>query len=134
VTVAGQDSLRLELLLEPRVRAGEPVRFRLRVQNVAQRPLDLYLRGRTITFDVLISRAVGGVVWRRLEGEIIPAIVQLRPLAPGERLEAEAVWDQRANDGKRVEPGEYVVDASLLVEGEPLRTPQRSLTILGPAP
>lgn len=133
MTVAGPDSLRLELLLEPRARAGEPVRLRLRAQNVTQHALDLYLRGRTITFDVVIARAAGGVVWRRLEGEIIPAIVHLRPLAPGERLEVETVWDQRTNDGRPVEPGEYVAEGSLLVEGEPLRTPPRSLTILKPA-
>lgn len=104
--------------------------MRLRAQNVTQRALDLYLRGRTTTFDVVIERAAGGVVWRRLEGEIIPAIVHLRPLAPGERLEVETTWDQRTNDGRPVGPGEYVVDGLLLVEGEPLRTPRKSLTIV----
>lgn len=127
--VAGPESIRLELLLEPRVRAGEPVRIRLRAQNVAERPLDLTLRGRTVTFDVVITRASGAEVWRRLEGEIIPAIVHLRTLAPGERLEVETTWDQRANDGKAVGPGEYVVGGFLLAEGEPLRTPSRPLTI-----
>lgn len=130
VTVAGAESLQLELLLEPRARAGEPVRMRLRAQNVAGHPLDLYLRGREITFDIVITRVGGGVVWRRLEGEIIPAIVQLRPLAPGERLEMEAVWDQRSNDGKPVGPGELTVEGALLLEGEPLRTPPRPLTIV----
>jgi intracellular proteinase inhibitor BsuPI len=129
VTAAGTDSIRVELLLEPRVRAGEPVRLRLRVQNVTQHAVDLYLRGRTNTFEVVVARAAGGVVWRRLEGEIIPAIVHLRPLAPGERLEVETVWNQRTNDGKPVAPGEYVVDGSLLTEGEPLRAPQKPLTI-----
>lgn len=123
--------LRLDLLLQQRVRAGEPVSFRLRVENVSRRALDLYLRGRTITIDVVVSRAAGPVVWRRLEGEIIPAIVQLRPLSPGERLEVEATWDQRTNDGKPVEPGEYVAEGLLLVEGEPLRTPARPFTIVG---
>jgi hypothetical protein len=130
VTAGEPDSLRLDLLLEPRVRAGEPVPIRLRAQNVTQRALDLYLRGRTITFDVVIAHAAGDVVWRRLEGEIIPAIVHLRPLAPGERLEVETVWDQRTKDGRAVEAGEYVVHGLLLVEGEPLRTPPKSLTIL----
>jgi len=130
VTTAGMDSLHLELLLPSRVRTGEPVPIRLRAQNVTQRALDLYLRGRTITFDVVIARASGDVVWRRLEGEIIPAIVHLRPLAPGERLDVETVWDQRTKNGRAVEPGEYVAHGLLLVEGEPLRTPPTSLKIL----
>src|SRR5262245_31840654 len=86
------ESLRLELLAPSRVRAAAPVTLRLRVQNVSQRAVDLYLRGRNVTFDVVIARASGEVVWQRLEGEIIPAIVHLRPLKPGERLEAETVW------------------------------------------
>ncbi len=131
VTSAAPDSLRLELLLQPRVRAGEPVRLELRAENVAPRAVDLYLRGRTPTFDVVIARAGGGVVWRRLEGEIIPAIVGLRALRPGERLQVEATWDQRTNGGEAVEPGDYVVEGSLLTDGEPLRAPPRSLTILG---
>jgi hypothetical protein len=130
VTAAGTDSVRLELLLPPRVRAGEPVPIRLRAQNVTQRALDLYLRGRTTTFDVVISRRSGEVVWRRLEGEIIPAIVHLRPLPPGERLEVETVWDQRTKDGRAVAPGEYVAQGLLLVEGEPLPTAPASLKIL----
>jgi Intracellular proteinase inhibitor len=133
VTAPAPDPVRLELLLEPRAPAGVPVRIRLRAENVTQRPVDLYLRGRTVTFDVVVAQAAGGVVWRRLEGEIIPAIVHLRPLAPGERLEVETEWDQRTNDGKPVEPGDYVVDGSLLTEGEPLRAPQRPLTIPRPA-
>lgn len=131
VTPAAPDSLRVELLLQPRVRAGEPVRIVLRAENVAQHAVDLYLRGRTPTLDVVIARADGGVAWRRLEGEIIPAIVSLRALRPGERLEVEATWGQRTNDGRAVEPGDYVVEGSLLTEGEPLRAPPRSLAILG---
>jgi Intracellular proteinase inhibitor len=130
VAAAGQEPVRLELELEPRVRAGAPVRIRLRARNVTQRAADLYLRGRDLTFDVVVSRASGGVVWQRLEGETIPAIVQLRPLAPGEKLEVETVWDQRTNRGRAVGPGEYVVEGSLLLEGEPLRAAPKPLTIV----
>lgn len=129
VTAAGPDSLRLELLLPSRVSAGAPVPIRLRAQNVTRHPLDVYLRGRTITWDVAIERAAGEVVWRRLEGEIIPAIVHVRPLAPGERVEAQMVWDQRTKAGKVVGPGEYVLYGLLLVESEPLRSPTKSLEI-----
>jgi hypothetical protein len=119
------DSLRLalELVVPPRVRAGEPVTFILLVENRTSRALDLYLRGRTITFDVVVARASGEVAWQRLEDEVIPAILQLRTLAPSERIELEAVWDQRTRQGELLEPGEYAARGLLLVEGEPLETP-----------
>ena len=116
------DSLGLELVVPPRVREGEAVPIRLRLQNRSGRPLDLYLRGRTITFDVVVSRPSGEVVWRRLEDEIIPAILHLRTLAPAEQLELNTVLDQRTNLGSPVGSGEYVARSLLLVEGDPLRT------------
>lgn len=116
------DSLDLELVLPARVRAGAPVPIMLRVRNRTERTLDLYLRGRTATFDVVIVSPRGEVVWRRLEDEIIPAIVHLRTLAPDERLEVETVWNQRTKAGKQVRPGEYTVRGLLLVEGDPLET------------
>jgi Intracellular proteinase inhibitor len=130
VADAGPDSLRLELVAPARVRAGEAVPIRLRARNVTEKPLDLYLRGRSPTLDVIVARPSGDVVWRRLEGEIIPAIVHLRPLAPGEQLEIAASWNQRTNAGRPVDPGEYVVTGLLLVEGEPLRAPSRPLSIV----
>jgi hypothetical protein len=133
VTAARPESLRLELLLPSRVSAGAPVPIRLRAQNVARDPLDVYLRGSTITWDVVIERAAGEVVWRRLEGEILPAILQVRALAPGELVEVQTVWDQRTKLGEAVGPGEYVLHGLLLVESEPLRTPPASLEIRSPA-
>ena len=129
-TTAVPGPLRLELVVPSRVRAGAPVPIRLRVQNVSPRAVDVYLRGRGVTFDVVIARASGEIVWQRLEHEIIPAIVHLRPLGPGERLEAETAWDQITKSGQRAEPGAYVARALLLVEGEPLGTPPTSLQIL----
>lgn len=124
------DSLGLKLVLPRQVRAGEPLVITLRIQNRAGRTLDLYLRGRTITFDVVVARHGGEVVWRRLEDEIIPAIVHLRPLAPGEWLEAKAGWDQRTKQGRRLESGEYVARGFLLVEGNPLETPPAAFRVV----
>ena len=81
----------------------------------------------------MIERTAGEVVWRRLEGEIIPAILQVRAFAPGELVEVQTVWDQRTNPGEAVGPGEYVLHGLLLVESEPLRTPPASLEIRSPA-
>ena len=123
VTEPASDSLRLELLLPRSVRAGEPVSISLRVENRTRHAIDLYLRGRTATFDVIVSRPDGVVVWQRLEDEIIPAIVGLRALAPGERLELATVWDQQTKQRKPVGAGEYTARGLLLVEAKPLETP-----------
>jgi len=94
----------------------------LNVENETPRAVDLYLRGRAPTFDVIVARPDGAVVWQRLENEIIPAIVNLRTLAPAERLELATVWDQRTRQGNAVAAGEYTARALLLVEGDPLET------------
>jgi hypothetical protein len=124
------DSLGLELLVPPRVRPSEPVPITLRVHNRTQRDLDLYLRGRAITFDVEIARSDGDVVWRLLEDEIIPAIVHLRTLHPDERIELQALWDQRTKESRPLEPGEYAARGLLLVEGAPLETPSTPFRIV----
>ncbi|MBI4543196.1 MAG: hypothetical protein HY705_09210 [Gemmatimonadetes bacterium] len=123
------DSLQLTLTAPARVRPGVPILFTLRVRNQTQRALDLYLRGRTATFDLIVAREGGEVVWRRLEDEIIPAIVHLRVLRPGEEMELAAEWDQRARSGSSVAPGEYSARALLLAEGEPLEAPPVRLQI-----
>ena len=116
------DSLALELVLPRQIRRGESVPITLQVQNRSRRTLDLYLRGRTPTVDVVVARQSGEVVWRRLEKEIIPAILHLRPLAPGECLDIGTVWDQRTSQGVKVEAGEYLARGVLLVEGDQLET------------
>jgi hypothetical protein len=123
VSTAASDSLELALVAPATVRLGDPVRFALRVGNPGTGPRDLYLRGRTITFDVEVTGADGAVVWRRLEGEIIPAILHLRTLAPGERVVRNAVWDQRTHSGVAAPAGAYTARGLLLVEGPPLATP-----------
>ena len=122
MTASVPDSLLLRLIVPGEVRAGRRVPLTLTIENRGTRPLDLYLRGRGITVDVEVARAGGEVVWRRLEGEIIPAILHLRTLAPGERLEVEVEWDQRTAGGAPVAPGAYLARALLLVEGDPWAT------------
>jgi hypothetical protein len=95
------------------VRVGEPVPITLRLENVGDRPLDLYLRGRTIAFDVVVRRDDGSVVWQRLEGEIIPAIIQQVSIGARETFELRTEWDQRTGTGLPVESGRYFVQALL---------------------
>lgn len=124
------DSLRLTLHLPAAAAPGAPVPITLRVENATDRSLDLYLRGRTIAFDILVTRAAGDTVWRRLAGEVIPAIVQVKTLAPGERLELRATWDQRQTGGRPAGAGDYLVRGALLTEAaEPLATAPVELRI-----
>lgn len=116
-------SLRLSIDVPAEVHVGEPVPITLRLENVGARPLDLYLRGRTIAFDVLVTRDDGRAAWRRLTGEIVPAIVQHVPLKGGEVLELRTEWDQRGNDGKPVGPGLYSAQGFLPTDAlDPLAT------------
>ena len=109
-------------MLPGRVRAGEPVPITLTVENRAPHAIDVYLRGRTPTFDVVVTRPDGAVAWRRLENEIIPAMLQVRTLGPAERLDLVTEWDQRTNRGRPIDAGEYSARGLLLVEGDPLET------------
>ena len=101
----------------------------LRVRNPGDHAIDVYMRGRSPTFDVIISREDGAQVWHRLQNEIIPAIALVRTLAAGEQFEISAEWDGRDSSGKPVVAGNYSARALLLVEGAPLQAPQATFTL-----
>lgn len=102
----------------------------LRVRNPGDHAIDVYMRGRSPTFDVIISREDGATVWRRLHNEVIPAIALVRTLEPAEQLELSAEWDGRDSAGEPVGAGNYTARALLLVEGPPLATPPVSFALL----
>jgi hypothetical protein len=124
------DSLRLSLGGPVEVAMGVPVPFMLTLENVSGRPLDLYLRGRTIAFDIVVLDTAGATIWRRLEGEMIPAVLRLETLAPGQVLELSGQWDQRDNAGRPVRAGDYTAYGELLTEAAPLRTGTVTLRIV----
>jgi hypothetical protein len=128
---APSDSLSLALMLPEKVVAGQNVAITLVVENVTDRALELYLRGRTIAFDLIVTAPDGAVVWRRLEDEVIPAIVRIETLPPGGRLELRGDWDQRTNAGLPVPSGEYQVRGELLTEQAPLLSASRRLHVTG---
>jgi len=117
---ATSDSLRLDLIVPDQVDAGEPVDMTLRVENVAGRPLDLYLTGRTIAFDLVVEDPVGTEIWSRLHDQVLQQILRVEHLAPGDTLVLEDTWLQRSNAGSPAEPGDYQVRGSILTEDEPL--------------
>jgi hypothetical protein len=54
-----------------------------------------------------------GVVWRRLEREVVAAILQLRQLGPKDSLILETEWDQHDRAGVPVPAGEYTITGEL---------------------
>jgi Intracellular proteinase inhibitor len=131
MTTTPAESLRLETDVPAQVPVGDPVPILLRVTNVSGKPVELYLMGRSVTFDITVSGHDGATVWRRLDGQTLQAILQIRTLAPGEMLEVRHDWDQRAAGGNSVRPGKYVVQGALLTDGQPLRTPAAPLRLVG---
>lgn len=97
---------------------GTPVPLRVQVRNETAAPLDLYLRGREVTFDILVSDASGDAVWSRLSGQVTQAILQLRTLAPGEVMEMTHTWDQKSQRGAQVQPGTYKIRGMIITDGQ----------------
>jgi hypothetical protein len=120
VSAPVSDSLDLRLEFPEQVPQGEPIRITLRIENVSGAPLDLYLRGREVAFDLVVAAEDGQEVWRRLQDAVIPAILRIETLEVSEVLELMHEWDQRSDAGDPVAPGEYLVRGELLTETEPL--------------
>lgn len=123
--------LRIGLTAPERARLGSTIPMVIRLENVGETPLELYLRGRTLAYDILIRDGTGRVVWHRLEGEIVPGIIQVRILKPREVLELSHEWDQRTNREELVEPGVYTAEGLVLTDGpQPFTSAPRQLVII----
>ena len=122
--------MRVEIEVPPEVAAGDPVPITLRIANLTALPLELHLQGRTVTFDLTVRRG-DTVVWRRLEGETVQAILQIRTLAPGDALELTHTWDQQDRAGRPAGAGDYTVSGSVPTDGAPLRAGPVPLRIDG---
>ena len=123
------DSMTLELSAPDHVRAGEPVPITLSVTNHGAAPATLYLRGRPIAFDIVVTDALGKTVWRRLQGAVTSMVLQVRQLNPQETLTLQDSWPQRTNAGEPVPPGEYHLKGQVLTDKKPLETASVSLRI-----
>jgi hypothetical protein len=133
-TVVSVDSPTVTLKVPREVRARDSVPMTVHVTNATSQPLTLYLRGRPIAFDLVVTGADGTVVWRRLEGAMISMVLQVRTLSPGEALELRDVWPQTTRAGAPIPPGEYTVRGEVLTDTpRPLATPSAPLRILPPS-
>src|SRR6267143_1846072 len=61
-----QDSLHFVVVAPRSVRVGKPVPVTLRLTNAGKRKVDLYLLGRSITFDIIVAGPDGscGAGWK----------------------------------------------------------------------
>lgn len=108
-----QTPMRIEITVPAEVRRGDSVPIALRLVNDADTAVDLALQGRPVAFDVTVTRPDGEQVWRRLAGETVTAILQLRKVAAGGQLDFHAAWDQRSAGGSPVPAGEYLVTGTI---------------------
>ena len=125
--------MQLEITVPPEVKQAESVPVTLRLTNTSHQPITVYLMGRPTAFDIEVADDAGNVVWRRLAGETVPAILGVRTLAPGESLRFGESWRQRDQAGRLVPAGSYSVTGVLPTDAEPIRSRPARLRIL-PAP
>jgi len=109
---------------------GRTIRLKLWIKNESERRLTLMLGGRP-AYNFLVKRPDGALVWEWQRGKIIQQILERRSLEPGEELTFEVTWRLVDARGRRVPPGEYVVQGvlnleppeKLLTDPLPLRIP-----------
>jgi hypothetical protein len=116
VTEPDREQIRLDIEAPQRLPRGEPVPITLIIGNTSDRHVDLYVTGRPVAFDIVITSADGTVVWRRLEGQTVAAILQVLELRPHSTFELRDDWMQRTNKGVAVEPGRYKIVGELIME------------------
>ncbi len=87
------------------------VQLELVKTNISSRPVTL--RYNTAQrFDFFVRRGVGGpVIWQWSADRSFAQVADRVTLRPGESQIFRANWDQRTNDGRRVPPGVYTVQA-----------------------
>ena len=130
-TLAAAVPLRLDLVLPDHARRGKAVPITLRLSNPGPEPATVYLQGRPTAFDIVITRADGTPVWRRLDRAVISSILQVRVLPPGQALEFTDRWSQQDDRGQAVPVGEYRVTGVLPTDPpSELRTQTVRLRIL----
>jgi hypothetical protein len=121
----------VELDVPNSVNRGDAVPMTVRVRNDDTDPAELALTGRPIAFDLVVQEPDGTEVWRRLRGEMLSMVLQVRILEPGEALDFRDVWDQRDNAGRGVSAGIYVVRGVLASPDRQLTSEPRQLVISG---
>ena len=124
------DSLRVSLAVPQTVVQGDTVVVTYRAENISTRTLTMYLLGRTPTLDIRVTNAEGVEIWRRLEGEVVPAVLRVETLPPGGAVIVSEAWNLRTRRGEAARPGRYSITAELVLESGVLRSGDVSLQVL----
>jgi hypothetical protein len=110
------DTTRITLTVPESAAVGDSIEITAAVENVSDRAITLYLRGREPTFDIQVTNDTGRIVWRRLQDEIIPAVLRVATLDPGARITSTFTWNLRAQNGDALRADTYQISAHLLLE------------------
>ncbi len=73
-------------------------------------------------YDIHVLNPEGKEVYRYSKGRFFTQAIEYVNFAPGEARKWEGTWDYKC-DGKRVEPGEYIVLVNLVGKEEGVKTP-----------
>jgi hypothetical protein len=113
----------IDLSVPGDVRRGEAVPIKVRIVNRSAESVEVYLRGRTITVDVVVTAEGGQQIWSSIGDDVVPGIIQFRRFAPREAIDTTLTWHQMTSEGTPAPSGDYLVQALLLTdEPEPLRS------------
>ena len=84
--------------------------------NTGKVSVTLQLLGREPTVDFRVTDSRGRMIWSLLRGETLMGPLRLFPLDAGKSLTFRHAWNQRADNGKLVPQGEYLVRGVLLTD------------------
>ncbi|MGH7587876.1 MAG: BsuPI-related putative proteinase inhibitor [Gemmatimonadota bacterium] len=112
------------------VSRGGVVRFQPTVTNFGENSLEIEVPGGPL-FEVYVTNPEGTVVWNNLHGGFVPLPLTILTLTSDEQSTRTIEWDQRGNDGARVQPGSYLVFATFWLSFEPdLKTEPQPMRII----
>ena len=90
--------------------------FTFTATNTGKVSVTLQLLGREPAADFRVTDSRGRQVWSLLRGQTMMGALRLFPLEAGKSLTFRHVWNQRADNGKPVSEGVYLVRGVLLTD------------------
>lgn len=105
----------LSLEAPDEVEAGQTVNLKLIWRNLTGQPVELTLGGRP-AYDFVVTTDDGKEVWRWLEGQTVQDILEIKTVAPGQKLEFMLEWRPVDQAGVALAPGHYMVYGILNLE------------------
>jgi len=86
--------------------AGQPITLVMTIRNRTDAPRSVMLPS-SQSYDCSVSTAEGREVWRWSKGVMFAQVITELKLAPGDTKSYSQIWNQKADDGALVPPGDY---------------------------